>query len=64
MLLVLFDRFEMPYNIWCGGCGIHIGMGMFVIIKITLIGILARKYIAKIIANLRFNDQRFFLAFD
>lgn len=25
-LLVPF-RFEMPYNIWCGGCGIHIGMG-------------------------------------
>lgn len=20
----------MPYNIWCGGCGIHIGMGMVV----------------------------------
>ena len=20
-------RFEMPYNIWCGGCGNHIGMG-------------------------------------
>lgn len=29
-LLELFTRFEMPYNIWCGGCGIHIGMGMFV----------------------------------
>ena len=21
-------RFEMPYNIWCGGCGNHIGMGV------------------------------------
>ena len=20
-------RFEMPYNIWCNGCGNHIGMG-------------------------------------
>lgn len=22
-----FSRFEMPYNIWCNGCGKHIGMG-------------------------------------
>ena len=22
-------RFEMPYNIWCDGCGNHIGMGEF-----------------------------------
>lgn len=21
-------RFEMPYNIWCSGCGSHIGMGV------------------------------------
>lgn len=21
-------RFEMPYNIWCGGCNSHIGMGV------------------------------------
>ena len=21
-------RFEMPYNIWCGGCKAHIGMGV------------------------------------
>ena len=25
---ILVIRFEMPYNIWCGGCGIHIGMGV------------------------------------
>lgn len=25
---ILIIRFEMPYNIWCGGCGIHIGMGV------------------------------------
>ena len=24
---ILVIRFEMPYNIWCGGCGKHIGMG-------------------------------------
>lgn len=22
------SRFEMPYNIWCGGCNSHIGMGV------------------------------------
>ena len=27
-LPVYFDRFEMPYNIWCGGCNSHIGMGV------------------------------------
>ena len=21
-------RFELPYNIWCGGCGSHVGMGV------------------------------------
>ena len=21
-------RFELPYNIWCGGCGAHVGMGV------------------------------------
>ncbi|XP_046849103.1 probable splicing factor YJU2B [Xenia sp. Carnegie-2017] len=25
---ILIIRFEMPYNIWCGGCNIHIGMGV------------------------------------
>ncbi|KAI9033351.1 hypothetical protein DFJ74DRAFT_652151 [Hyaloraphidium curvatum] len=25
---ILVIRFEMPYNIWCGGCGAHIGMGV------------------------------------
>ncbi|XP_052776847.1 coiled-coil domain-containing protein 130 homolog [Mya arenaria] len=25
---ILVIRFEMPYNIWCGGCGSHIGMGV------------------------------------
>lgn len=25
---VLIIRFEMPYNIWCEGCGNHIGMGV------------------------------------
>jgi len=25
---ILIIRFEMPYNIWCEGCGIHIGMGV------------------------------------
>jgi len=25
---ILIIRFEMPYNIWCGGCGKHIGMGV------------------------------------
>lgn len=25
---ILIIRFEMPYNIWCGGCGNHIGMGV------------------------------------
>ncbi|GFR71364.1 coiled-coil domain-containing protein 130-like protein [Elysia marginata] len=25
---ILVIRFELPYNIWCGGCGIHIGMGV------------------------------------
>ena len=27
MSLLASFRFEMPYNIWCGGCGNHIGMG-------------------------------------
>ena len=27
MLFVNNCRFEMPYNIWCNGCGNHIGMG-------------------------------------
>jgi len=25
---ILIIRFEMPYNIWCGGCNIHIGKGV------------------------------------
>lgn len=25
---ILVIRFEMPYNIWCGGCNNHIGMGV------------------------------------
>ncbi|KXS17483.1 DUF572-domain-containing protein [Gonapodya prolifera JEL478] len=25
---ILVIRFEMPFNIWCGGCGNHIGMGV------------------------------------
>jgi len=25
---ILIIRFEMPYNIWCEGCKIHIGMGV------------------------------------
>ncbi|XP_045159726.2 coiled-coil domain-containing protein 130 homolog [Mercenaria mercenaria] len=25
---ILIIRFEMPYNIWCGGCNSHIGMGV------------------------------------
>jgi len=25
---ILVIRFEMPYNIWCGGCGIHIARGV------------------------------------
>ncbi|XP_067877420.1 probable splicing factor YJU2B isoform X3 [Heterodontus francisci] len=25
---ILIIRFEMPYNIWCDGCGKHIGMGV------------------------------------
>lgn len=25
---ILIIRFEMPYNIWCNGCGKHIGMGV------------------------------------
>ncbi|XP_043223207.1 coiled-coil domain-containing protein 130 homolog [Amphibalanus amphitrite] len=25
---ILVIRFEMPYNIWCDGCGNHIGMGV------------------------------------
>ena len=24
---ILIIRFEMPYNIWCEGCGQHVGMG-------------------------------------
>ena len=27
-LINIFHRFEMPYNIWCNGCGKHIGMGV------------------------------------
>uniref|UniRef100_T1HVG0 Uncharacterized protein n=1 Tax=Rhodnius prolixus TaxID=13249 RepID=T1HVG0_RHOPR len=25
---ILIIRFEMPFNIWCNGCGNHIGMGV------------------------------------
>lgn len=25
---ILIVRFELPFNIWCGGCGGHIGMGV------------------------------------
>lgn len=25
---IIIIRFEMPYNIWCDGCGNHIGMGV------------------------------------
>ncbi|KAB5594864.1 Coiled-coil domain-containing protein [Ceratobasidium theobromae] len=25
---VLITRFELPFNIWCGGCDAHIGMGV------------------------------------
>ena len=30
-LRFILVRFEMPYNIWCGGCGNHIGMGRLTI---------------------------------
>ena len=26
--LLLVSRFELPYNIWCNGCGSHVGMGV------------------------------------
>ena len=26
--LSLLTRFELPFNIWCGGCGSHVGMGV------------------------------------
>ena len=25
---ILIIRFEMPYNVWCEGCGLHVGMGV------------------------------------
>ncbi|KAK3750522.1 hypothetical protein QZH41_006271 [Actinostola sp. cb2023] len=25
---ILVIRFELPYNIWCGGCDAHVGMGV------------------------------------
>jgi coiled-coil domain-containing protein 130 len=25
---IMIIRFEMPYNVWCEGCGAHIGMGV------------------------------------
>lgn len=25
---IIIIRFEMPYNIWCEGCGSHVGMGV------------------------------------
>ncbi|EUC64957.1 nuclear mRNA splicing, via spliceosome-like protein, putative [Rhizoctonia solani AG-3 Rhs1AP] len=25
---ILITRFELPFNIWCGGCDAHIGMGV------------------------------------
>lgn len=25
---IMIIRFELPYNIWCGGCGEHVGMGV------------------------------------
>jgi coiled-coil domain-containing protein 130 len=25
---ILITRFELPFNIWCGGCEAHIGMGV------------------------------------
>ena len=28
VFFIYFHRFEMPYNIWCGGCNSHIGMGV------------------------------------
>lgn len=28
LCLISLIRFELPYNIWCGGCGAHVGMGV------------------------------------
>lgn len=28
IIILSFYRFELPYNIWCGGCGAHVGMGV------------------------------------
>lgn len=25
---IMIVRFELPFNIWCGGCGSHVGMGV------------------------------------
>jgi coiled-coil domain-containing protein 130 len=25
---ILIARFELPFNIWCGGCNAHIGQGV------------------------------------
>ena len=34
--LIYTCRFEMPYNIWCGGCGNHIGMGECIFATVTV----------------------------
>ena len=26
--MYMYYRFELPFNIWCGGCGSHVGMGV------------------------------------
>lgn len=25
---IVIIRFELPFNVWCGGCGIHIAKGI------------------------------------
>lgn len=30
-------RFELPFNIWCAGCGNHVGVGMCVAVTMCLV---------------------------
>jgi len=47
---ILIIRFEMPYNIWCGGCNAHIGKGVRYNAEKKVVG----NYLSTKIYNFRF----------
>ncbi|XP_078657305.1 putative splicing factor YJU2B isoform X2 [Branchiostoma floridae x Branchiostoma belcheri] len=56
---ILIIRFELPYNIWCGGCGNHVGMGVRYNAEKTKVGMYYTTPIYKFRMKCHLCDNRF-----